>query len=93
MARPKLIARRYYVSGRVQGVGFRYFVQRAAQELGLQGYVKNRADGTVETYASGTPERLEAFKKRLWEGPGLSRVDNVQEHDAEPNQRTGFGVE
>ena len=93
MARPKQVARRYYVSGRVQGVGFRYFVQRAAQELGLEGYVKNRADGTVEAYASGTSERLEAFKKRLWEGPGLSRVDNVQEQDAEPGERTGFGVE
>jgi acylphosphatase len=93
VARLRQIARRYYVSGRVQGVGFRYFVQRAAQELGLQGYVKNRADGTVETYASGTPERLETFKKRLWEGPGLSRVDNVREQDAEPGERTGFRVE
>jgi acylphosphatase len=93
VARPKQIARRYHVSGRVQGVGFRYFVQRAAQELGLKGYVKNRADGTVEAYASGTSERLDAFKRRLWEGPGLSRVDNVEEHEAEPGQRTGFGVE
>jgi acylphosphatase len=93
VARLKQIARRYSVSGRVQGVGFRYFVQRAAQELGLGGYVKNRSDGTVETYASGTPERLEAFKKRLWEGPGLSRVDDVQEQDAQPGERTGFVVE
>lgn len=93
MAKHSYIGRRYYVQGRVQGVGFRYFVQRAAQELGLDGYTKNRADGRVEVYASGPPERLSDLKQRLWQGPGLARVDNVEEHDAEPGERIGFGVE
>jgi acylphosphatase len=87
------IARRYVVHGRVQGVGFRYFVERAALELGLDGYVRNRADGTVEVYASGREEPLSDLKHRLWTGPGLARVDNVEEHESEPGQRRGFGVE
>lgn len=85
--------RRYYVHGRVQGVGFRYFVLAAAQELELDGYVKNRADGSVEVYASGPPKRLGELKQRLRSGPGLARVDNVEEQLAEPGERTGFSVE
>jgi acylphosphatase len=93
MAKNLHIGRRYYVFGRVQGVGFRYFVQNQAQDLGLDGFVKNRADGSVEVYASGPESRLEELKQRLWAGPGLSRVDNVEEHEAEAGQRSGFHVE
>ena len=93
MARRPHIGRRYYVHGRVQGVGFRYFVQRAGRELGLDGYAKNRADGSVEVYASGPEERLSELKQLLWEGPGLARVDRIEEHESEAAQRTGFGVE
>jgi acylphosphatase len=87
------IGRRYYVRGRVQGVGFRSFVERVAQELRLDGYVKNRADGSVEVYASGPSTRLDELKQRLWEGPGLAKVDNIEEHKCEAGQRSGFGVE
>ena len=93
MAQSSHIGRRYYVRGRVQGVGFRYFVQREALKLGLDGYAKNRADGSVEVYASGPPDRLSELKQRLWAGPGLSRVDSVEEQQTEAKQRTGFGVE
>jgi acylphosphatase len=93
MARSSPKGCRYVVRGRVQGVGFRYFVERVAQHLGLDGYVKNRADGSVEVYASGPPEQLSELKRRLWTGPALARVDNVDEHETDPAQRLGFRVE
>jgi acylphosphatase len=58
----KRIARRYFVSGMVQGVGYRFFVQRVAGRLGLQGYVKNLTDGRVEAYAIGAPASLAEFR-------------------------------
>jgi acylphosphatase len=93
MAHVSPIGRRYVVHGRVQGVGFRYFVERVAQQLDLDGYVKNRADGSVEVYASGKTERLSEFRKRLWSGPSMARVENIEEHDTEAGQRSGFRVE
>ncbi len=75
------IARRYVISGRVQGVGFRFFAERWANQLGLAGYVKNDWDGTVEVYAVGQPAQLEEFKKHLSEGPRSARVTGVQESD------------
>ncbi len=63
------MTRRFVVSGRVQGVGFRWFVRNAARELGLTGWVRNLADGRVEAEASGPPEALDAFERRLREGP------------------------
>lgn len=76
--------RRYIVHGRVQGVGFRYFAARAAQDLGLDGYVRNRADGTVEVCAGGNLDRLERLKALLAQGPRWSRVDRVEETEAAP---------
>ena len=75
-------ARRYIVWGRVQGVGFRYFVEDCARRLGLAGYVKNRLDGTVEVYAIGNSKQLAALKKQLWSGPRFGQVENVEESDA-----------
>src|SRR3989338_559085 len=63
------VARRYRVEGRVQGVGFRFFVERAARQLGLAGYVKNLGDGRVEVYALGPPAELDDLKRRLEQGP------------------------
>lgn len=71
------VARKFIISGRVQGVGFRYFAQRAATRLGLAGYVKNSWDGTVEAYAMGDPRALEEFHRQLAEGPASGRVANV----------------
>lgn len=65
------------VRGDVQGVGFRYFVQRKAQQLGLRGWVRNNDDGTVELVAEGSREELEQLKRALEEGPRLARVDRV----------------
>jgi acylphosphatase len=65
------------VRGDVQGVGFRYFVQRRAQQLGLKGWVRNNDDGTVELVAEGKREELEQLKQALQEGPRMARVDRV----------------
>jgi acylphosphatase len=66
------------VHGDVQGVGYRYFVQRKAQQLGLGGWVRNNDDGTVELVAEGGREELEQLKRALQEGPRMSRVDRVE---------------
>jgi acylphosphatase len=76
------VARKYVVSGRVQGVGFRFFAERVASQLGLRGYVKNLWDGNVEAYAIGDENQLEEFKRRLTEGPRMARVESVHETDA-----------
>jgi acylphosphatase len=75
-------ARKYVVSGRVQGVGFRYFTERVANQLGLRGYVKNLWNGDVEAYAIGGEVQLEEFKRQLAEGPRMSRVQSVQQSEA-----------
>ena len=63
--------------GRVQGVGFRYFVLREAEALGIHGWVRNRADGTVEALARGTKEELDRLQDRLQEGPRWSLVASI----------------
>jgi len=75
------IARKYVVTGRVQGVGFRFFAERVANELGLRGYVKNIWNGDVEAYAIGNEVQLEEFRRQLAEGPRMARVESVQESD------------
>jgi acylphosphatase len=74
-------ARKYRISGRVQGVGFRYFAERAARAIGVSGYVKNCADGTVEVYAIGDASALEALKHQLTEGPRSAQVEKVEESE------------
>jgi acylphosphatase len=69
--------KRYRVTGRVQGVGFRYFVWREAEALDIDGWVRNMTDGSVEVLASGSRERLEELARRLEEGPRFSRVTSV----------------
>ena len=73
------IARKFVISGRVQGVGYRFFAERVGTQLGLCGYVKNLWDGNVEAYAIGDEVRLEEFKRRLEEGPRMAHVTAVQE--------------
>ena len=74
-----VVARRYNVSGRVQGVGFRYYVEDVAGKIGIYGYVRNRRDGRVEVFAMGSPERLKQLRVALERGPMMSRVDGVAE--------------
>ena len=88
------VARRYLVSGEVQGVGFRFFTQRAAARHQVVGYVRNLADGRVEAYAEGTPESVEGFKHDLAAGPQFARVEQVEEVALEPTgQYPTFRVE
>lgn len=77
-------ARRYVVRGRVQGVGFRWFVEREAHTLGVAGWVRNRADGTVEVLAMGSKEQLSNLHARLRQGPRAARVDEVDVSEAQP---------
>jgi acylphosphatase len=87
-------ARRYFVSGIVQGVGFRYFTQRAAQRLQLSGYAKNLPDGRVEVYAIGTEEELAKLRSALKRGPWGASVSEVGEEDVsiDPQHATGFAI-
>ena len=75
------VAKRYLISGRVQGVGFRFFAEDWANQLGICGYAKNLWDGGVEVYAIGSPAVLEEFKRCLAEGPRSARVANLEESD------------
>jgi acylphosphatase len=76
----------------VQGVGFRYFAERAAQQLGIAGWVRNRDDGCVEVYAVGTPEQLSEFAGLLWKGPRWAEVRGVDESEAALEKVRGFSV-
>lgn len=76
----------FLVRGRVQGVGFRWFVHREASELELRGWVRNTEDGDVEVVASGTPDDLNELRQSLHRGPRGSRVDNVIEHTLEERE-------
>ena len=79
------VARKFYLSGDVQGVGFRFFAQRAAARHQVVGYVKNLADGRVEALAEGPARNVEAFKHELATGPRFSAVDHVEEINLDPS--------
>jgi len=79
-----MISKRYVVRGRVQGVGFRWFVDYEARQLGVAGWVRNNLDGTVEVLATGNAEQHAALRTKLQRGPRAARVDEVQESPAEP---------
>lgn len=81
------VARRYFVSGIVQGVGFRYFTQDEAERLGLAGFVRNLRDGRVEVYAIGSAEKLSRLRALLERGPRGAMVQNVTEQHAEVDPR------
>jgi acylphosphatase len=93
MAAKGISARRWIVRGRVQGVGFRYFAQRAAAELGLIGYARNLDDGRVEVYAAGPAEKLSQLGGLLYRGPRWADVRGVEEQDAAVHQYGGFRIE
>ncbi len=88
-----LQTRRYVVTGRVQGVGFRWFVEREAAQIGIAGWVRNREDGSVEVMATGTPEQQRTLRSRLQSGPRAARVDQVQESRAPFLEAQSFRIE
>ncbi len=88
-----MVEYRIIVDGLVQGVGFRVFSARCADDLGIEGYVRNVADGSVEIIAQGEPEELQAYVARLWRGPEAAKVAAVDVTDAAANNRyRGFEV-
>jgi len=93
MSRRNLLAKRYFIRGRVQGVGYRFFAQRAAAELQVTGYTRNLDDGRVEVYAVGTPQQLSDLAGRLWKGPRMADVHGVEESDAGVQQYDTFQIE
>lgn len=82
----RTLAKTFRVRGRVQGVGFRWFVEKEAATLGIAGWVRNRSDGSVEVLAQGTREQLFALRSKLQQGPRASRVDDVEEFESQPQQ-------
>jgi acylphosphatase len=72
------VASRWFISGRVQGVGFRWFVLRQANELGVVGWAKNLSDGRVEVFGVGCVESLRRFDQVLRAGPRLALIENVE---------------
>ncbi len=88
------VAKKFLISGRVQAVGYRFFAERWANQLGIRGYVKNLWDGNVEVYAIGDEALLGEFKRRLVEGPRSAQVAGVEEFDEPVNSRyTSFLIE
>ncbi|MGC1293540.1 MAG: acylphosphatase [Alloacidobacterium sp.] len=90
------MVRHYLIKGRVQGVGFRWFVHREAATLGLRGWVRNTEDGHVEVLAAGEPDDLATLRLLLDRGSRGSRVDAVTEHkldDSEDKDLETFQIE
>ena len=88
------VTRQFYVSGLVQGVGYRFFVQRVAARHQVTGYVRNLPDGRVEAWAEGPAHQVEAFKNELAVGPAYAVVHNIEEINIEtPVRYPSFRIE
>ena len=88
------VARKYFIGGEVQGVGYRFFAQRVAARHQVVGYVRNLADGRVEVVAEGALESIEEFKHDLAAGPESGHVGQVEELNLEPtNLYVSFRIE
>lgn len=85
-------AKRWLIGGSVQGVGFRFFVQRKASALGLTGWTRNLDDGRVEVYAVGPAEQLSDLAAALHAGPPMARVRTVEERDDKVEKLSRFGI-
>ena len=92
MSGVKQEARIYYVRGRVQGVGYRYFAQSAGTRLQLTGWTRNLDDGRVEVFAQGPAEKLTEFEGLLWKGPRWAEVRGVEMKAAAPEKLREFGI-
>ena len=83
---------RYVVRGRVQGVGYRYFVMREAAALGVSGFARNLPDGTVEVIAEAADEVLELFEDRLRQGPSFATVKDLDRSEVATRGDQGFHI-
>ncbi len=90
---PALETRRYVISGRVQGVGFRWFVEREAAQIGVTGWVRNCPNGDVEVVATGTPEQHASLRPKLRQGPRAARIDHVGESKVPLVEASSFRIE
>ena len=89
-----VVARKFYIRGMVQGVGYRYFAQRSAARHQIRGYVRNLEDGRVEAFAQGAERAVEAFKHDLTAGPTYSSVEEIEEIVLDPDRSySSFRVE
>ena len=87
-----MAAYRYLVRGRVQGVGYRYFVLREAEALGVTGFARNLPDGSVEVIAEAEEPALQQLEARLRKGPSFARVSDVERSDVPPRGADGFHI-
>lgn len=87
-----MIARRALVSGRVQGVGFRFFAQRAAKEAGVKGWVRNLPDGRVETVAEGGEAAVAVYLEKIRRGPFGGSVSGIEVENLEPEGFERFEI-
>ena len=85
-------ARRFFIAGRVQGVGYRYFAERSAVETGVTGWARNLDDGRVEVHANGTAAQLDDFEGRLRTGPRFADVRAVESLEAAVLESSGFHI-
>lgn len=86
------VARRYLISGRVQGVGFRFFTEEMASREGIHGWVRNRPDGSVEVAAEGEAEAIDRFEHAVRHGPRGARVERVDVNEDVPTGSAGFTI-
>lgn len=88
------VARKFLISGDVQGVGYRFFGQRAAARHQVVGYIRNCDDGSVEAFAEGSANSVEAFKNDLATGPQFAKVERLEEINLEPaGEYSSFRIE
>ena len=87
-----VIARRAVVRGRVQGVGYRFFAERAAREAGVHGWIRNLPNGSVETFVEGSEAGVRLYLERLREGPRLGKVSAIEEEEAPAVGHTAFEI-
>jgi acylphosphatase len=86
MLNEMIVARKFFISGAVQGVGYRFFAQRAAARHQVLGYVRNLEDGRVEALVEGKSDAVEGFKNELLTGPTYSKVEHIEELVLEPSK-------
>ena len=87
-----MTGRDYLITGRVQGVGFRYFVEREARRIGVTGWARNLDDGRVEVHANGTAQQLDDLEARLRQGPAHADVRGFEVREAAVSETAGFHI-